>query len=62
MPYAMAVMGTGMLDEAFKNKRETLGEVMTPLIERNTTIPVRKSEMFSTAADGQCRGLASARC
>jgi molecular chaperone DnaK len=32
---------------------ETLGAVMTPLIERNTTIPVRKSEMFSTAADGQ---------
>jgi molecular chaperone DnaK len=32
---------------------ETLGEVMTPLIERNTTIPVRKSEIFSTAADGQ---------
>ena len=32
---------------------ETLGEVMTPLIERNTTIPVRKSETFSTAQDGQ---------
>ena len=32
---------------------ETLGGVMTPLIERNTTIPVRKSEMFSTAEDGQ---------
>ena len=32
---------------------ETLGEVMTPLIERNTTIPVRKSEIFSTAQDGQ---------
>jgi len=32
---------------------ETLGDVMTPLIERNTTIPVRKSEIFSTAADGQ---------
>jgi len=32
---------------------ETLGGVMTPLIERNTTIPVRKSETFSTAADGQ---------
>jgi molecular chaperone DnaK len=32
---------------------ETLGRVMTPLIERNTTIPVRKSETFSTAADGQ---------
>jgi molecular chaperone DnaK len=32
---------------------ETLGGVMTPLIERNTTVPVRKSEVFSTAADGQ---------
>jgi molecular chaperone DnaK len=32
---------------------ETLGSVMTPLIERNTTIPVRKSETFSTAEDGQ---------
>jgi len=32
---------------------ETLGAVMTPLIERNTTIPVRKSQVFSTAADGQ---------
>jgi molecular chaperone DnaK len=32
---------------------ETLGGVMTPLIERNTTVPVRKSEIFSTAADGQ---------
>jgi molecular chaperone DnaK len=32
---------------------ETLGGVMTPLIERNTTVPVRKSETFSTAADGQ---------
>jgi molecular chaperone DnaK len=32
---------------------ETLGSVMTPLIERNTTIPVTKSETFSTAADGQ---------
>jgi molecular chaperone DnaK len=32
---------------------ETLGQVMTPLIERNTTIPVRKSETFSTAVDGQ---------
>ena len=32
---------------------ETLGAVMTPLIERNTTIPVRKSEIFSTAEDGQ---------
>ncbi|NLE45907.1 MAG: molecular chaperone DnaK, partial [Chloroflexi bacterium] len=32
---------------------ETLGGVLTPLIERNTTIPVRKSETFSTAEDGQ---------
>jgi molecular chaperone DnaK len=32
---------------------ETLGSVMTVLIERNTTIPVRKSEIFSTAEDGQ---------
>jgi len=32
---------------------ETLGGVATPLIERNTTIPVRKAQTFSTAADGQ---------
>ncbi len=32
---------------------ETLGGIMTRLIERNTTIPTRKSEIFSTAADGQ---------
>jgi molecular chaperone DnaK len=32
---------------------ETLGGVMTKLIERNTTIPTRKTEVFSTAADGQ---------
>ncbi len=32
---------------------ETLGGVMTPLIEANTTIPTSKSEIFSTAADGQ---------
>jgi molecular chaperone DnaK len=32
---------------------ETLGGVATPLIERNTTIPTRKGEVFSTAADGQ---------
>jgi len=32
---------------------ETLGGVMTVLIERNTTIPTRKGEIFSTAADGQ---------
>jgi len=32
---------------------ETLGGVMTPMIPRNTTIPTKKSEVFSTAADGQ---------
>ncbi len=32
---------------------ETLGGVMTPIIERNTTIPVRKSQVFTTAADFQ---------
>ena len=32
---------------------ETLGGVATPMIERNTTIPTRKSQIFSTAADGQ---------
>jgi molecular chaperone DnaK len=32
---------------------ETLGGVMTPLISRNSTIPIRKSEIFSTATDNQ---------
>ena len=32
---------------------ETMGGVFTPLIERNTTIPAKKTEIFSTAADNQ---------
>jgi len=32
---------------------ETLGGVLTPIIERNTTVPVRKSQIFSTAEDNQ---------
>lgn len=32
---------------------ETVGGVMTPIIERNTYIPVKKTKTFSTIADGQ---------
>ncbi len=32
---------------------ETLGGIMTPMIPRNTTIPTKKTEIFSTAVDGQ---------
>src|SRR5690606_6543695 len=32
---------------------ETLGGVLTPLVERNTTIPTQKKQVFSTAADNQ---------
>jgi molecular chaperone DnaK len=35
---------------------ETLGGVATPLIERNTTIPAKKSQVFSTAADNRSLG------
>jgi len=32
---------------------ETLGSVLTPMVQRNTTIPTRKTEKYTTAADGQ---------
>jgi molecular chaperone DnaK len=32
---------------------ETLGSVSTPVIERNTTVPTRRSQVFSTAAPGR---------
>ena len=35
---------------------ETLGGVMTKIISRNTTIPVKKSEMFSTSSPVGCSG------
>ena len=38
---------------AAQSRPETLGSVMTKLIERNTTVPTSKSQVFSTAADGQ---------
>ena len=34
---------------------ETLGGVATPMIERNTTVPTKKTQVFSTAADGQTK-------
>ena len=39
--------------EAYEGERRTLGDVMTTMIEANTTIPVDKEQVFSTAADNQ---------
>ncbi|HEV7492908.1 molecular chaperone DnaK, partial [Baekduia sp.] len=47
-----ATLDGGSLDEV-KGKTEALTAVMTKLIERNTTIPTRKGEVFSTAEDNQ---------
>ena len=41
---------------------ETLGGIRTSLIERNTTIPSSKSEVFSTAADNQTQEIGRASC
>ena len=38
---------------AIRSYYETLGGVFTKMIERNTTIPTRRSEIFTTAADNQ---------